>query len=248
MKVAELTFEQLNEVVAYDPDAGTFHWKISVGKNIKAGASCGAWKGVRNKTTGEVRKYLYIIYLGREMTAARVAWLLSYREWPTTVVQFVDGNNTNFKLNNLKLALFESKRVVKDGRVKHQMPPEARRHYGLKRHYGITGTDFAEMYIAQDGKCAICNNPETSMLHGKVRDLSVDHCHDTGKIRGLLCNACNHILGEAKDKVEILLSAAEYLKKHSADTSAEHPGSLAPSTGPADTARMMGRNLVQEDR
>ena len=246
MKVAELTFEQLDEVIAYDPDAGTFTWKISTGKNIKAGVPAGAWKGSRNKSTGEERKYLYIIYLGREMTASRVAWLLSYREWPTTVVQFIDGDNTNFKLSNLKLAMFESKRVMKDGRKQHRLSSEASRHYGLKRNYGITMTDFASMYVFQNGKCAICNNPETTMLHGKTRDLSVDHCHDTGKIRGLLCNACNHILGEAKDNVKTLLAAAAYLEKHSAKS--EDPGSLAPQTGPADTARIVGRNLVQEER
>jgi hypothetical protein len=245
MKVAELTFEQLDEVIAYDPDAGTFTWKISTGKNIKAGVPAGAWKGSRNKSTGDVKQYLYIIYLGREMTASRVAWLFYYREWPTKIVQFIDGDNTNFKISNLKLAMFESRRVAQDGRIKHRMSTEASRHYGLKRHYGITMTEYTEMYNSQHGKCAICGNPETTKLHGKIRDLSVDHCHTTGKVRQLLCNACNHILGEAKENVKILLAAAAYIEKHSAKS--EDPGSLAPQTGPADTARIVGRNLVQEE-
>jgi hypothetical protein len=214
MKVAELTYEQLNEVVAYDPDAGTFHWKISVGKNIKAGAECGAWKGVRSKTTGEVRKYLYIIYLGREMTAARVAWVLSYREWPTTVVQFVDGDNTNFKLNNLKLAMFESKRVVKDGRRQHVLTKEAQRHHGLMKRYKISLTEYSQMLVAQNGVCAICGNPETTMLHGKIRDMSVDHNHTTGKNRALLCNGCNHALGEMKEDKKAILNSVLYLCEH----------------------------------
>lgn len=214
MKIAELTYDQLNEVISYDPDAGTFTWKVSTGKNIKAGVAAGSWKGVRSKTTGDIRKYLYIIYLGREMTAARVAWLLSYREWPSTVVQFIDGDNTNFKLSNLKLAMFESNKVNTEGRRSHKMTREASRHYGLKRHYGITLTEYTEMYNAQDGKCAICGRPERSMLHGKIRDLSVDHCHATGKIRQLLCNACNHILGESEENREILLSAIAYIDKH----------------------------------
>ena len=234
MKVAELTFEQLNEVIAYDPNAGTFTWKISVGKNIKAGVSAGAWKGSRNKSTGDVKQYLYIIYLGREMTASRVAWLLYYREWPSKIVQFVDGDNTNFKISNLKLAMFESTRVSQDGRIKHRLSKEASRHYGLKRYYGITMTEYTEMYNSQAGKCAICGNPETTMLHGKIRDLSVDHCHSTGKIRQLLCNACNHILGEAKENKETLLAAVAYLKKHEAKS--EDLGPPALRTDLADSA------------
>ena len=214
MKVAELTYEQLNEVIAYNPDEGTFTWKVSVGKNIKAGATAGAWKGSRNKVTGETKQYLYIVYLGREMTASRVAWLLSYREWPSTVVQFIDGDNTNFKLSNLKLAMFKSERVAKEGRVRHKMSPEASRHYGLKRHYKISLTEYTQMYMAQDGKCAICGNPETTMLHGKVRDMSVDHNHVTGANRELLCNACNHVLGEAKENLNTLLNSVLYLCKH----------------------------------
>ena len=122
--------------------------------------------------------------------------------------------STNFKLSNLKLAMFESNRVVKDGRNHNTMSKEAARHYGLKRHYGITLTEYTEMYNAQDGKCAICGRPERSMLHGKIRDLSVDHCHTTGKVRQLLCNACNHILGESQENRDILLSAVAYLDKH----------------------------------
>lgn len=214
MKVAELTYEQLNEVIAYNPDEGTFTWKVSVGKNIKAGVSCGAWKGIRSKTTGDIKKYLYIIYLGREMTAARVAWLLSYREWPSTVVQFIDGDNTNFKLSNLKLAMFKSERVAKEGRVLHKLSKEATRHHGLMKRYKMSLTEYTQMYMAQDGKCAICGNPETTMLHGKVRDMSVDHNHATGANRELLCNACNHVLGEAKENLNTLLNSVLYLCKH----------------------------------
>lgn len=222
MKVAELTYEQLNEVISYDPENGTFSWKINSGKNIKAGSPAGTWKGMRNKSTGDVKRYFYIIYLGREMTAARVAWLLYYKEWPDTVVQFIDGDNNNFKISNLKLAMFKSNRVVKDGRHHNAMSKDAARHYGLKRHYGITLTEYTEMYNSQDGKCAICGQPETSMIHGKIRDLSVDHCHATGRIRELLCNSCNHILGESKENKQTLLAAVAYLEKHSADEETDH--------------------------
>ena len=70
------------------------------------------------------------------------------------------------------------------------------------------------MKEAQDGKCAICHNPETRKIHGRVTDLAVDHDHETGVVRGLLCHRCNFILGLAKDKPQTLLDAAAYLLRH----------------------------------
>ena len=78
----------------------------------------------------------------------------------------------------------------------------------------LTGRD-AEMFRKQDGKCSICHQPETSKdKQGNVRVLAVDHCHATGAVRELLCYACNSMLGQAKDNVDVLLAGAEYLKKH----------------------------------
>jgi len=244
MKVKDLTFAEVDAVIAYDAENGVFTWKIDSGKSIKAGSLAGAWKAIQVRTTGEERKYLYITYRGISMVAARVAWLLTNGEWPTTLVQFIDNDTTNLRINNLKLAMFESKRVSKDGRINHRMSKEASRHYGLKRHYGITLTEYTEMYNSQDGKCAICGLPETTMLHGKIRDLSVDHCHKSGKVRQLLCNACNHILGESKENTNTLLAAAAYLEKHAAKS--EDLGPPALRTDLADSAQTSGQNLVQE--
>ena len=245
MKLPELTFEELNDAVAYDAETGVFTWKVSPSKQIKAGTVIGGWKTVR-VTTGEIKKYLYITYLNRSMIASRVAWLLHYGVWPQTAVQFVDGDTANLRISNLKLAMFQTNKVSQDGRRSYKQSSDAQRHYGLKRYYGMSLNEYAEKYASQDGKCAICKQPETTMLHGKVKPLSVDHCHKTERVRELLCHSCNHLLGHAFDDAKILLAAAAYIEKHSAKS--EDPGSLAPSTGPADTARTMGRNLVQEER
>jgi hypothetical protein len=63
----------------------------------------------------------------------------------------------------------------------------------LKRSYGITSADYSKMHDAQNGVCKICKEPETSRTsaHKKINRLAVDHCHKTGKIRGLLCFKCN---------------------------------------------------------
>lgn len=72
--------------------------------------------------------------------------------------------------------------------------PSIRKHY-LKRQYGLTEDDYEIMLHEQNDTCAICKKPETVIHMGKVPNLSVDHCHATGAIRGLLCYRCNHLVG-----------------------------------------------------
>lgn len=81
------------------------------------------------------------------------------------------------------------------------------RHKSLKQKYGITGAQYDEMNRSQDGQCAICGGENDD-----GRPLHVDHDHETGDVRGLLCFRCNVMLGYARDDVMVLSSAAEYLR------------------------------------
>jgi hypothetical protein len=67
------------------------------------------------------------------------------------------------------------------------------------------------MYKEQGSACAICKRTDTGVARTKM--LSIDHNHVTGKVRGLLCNWCNQGLGHFRDSPELLIKAAEYLKK-----------------------------------
>lgn len=86
--------------------------------------------------------------------------------------------------------------------------------WDLERKFGITRQELDAMSEAQDHKCKLCDQPETSKVRGKVRRLAIDHCHETGKIRGLLCTKCNNALGAFKDNPSLLEKAAEYLRSH----------------------------------
>lgn len=88
------------------------------------------------------------------------------------------------------------------------------RDWALQRKFGIDATEYDKMLKAQNGRCAICGNAETFFNRGKKEKqaLSVDHCHDTGKVRGLLCVRCNRGLGYFRDRPEFLRRAIEYLK------------------------------------
>lgn len=80
-----------------------------------------------------------------------------------------------------------------------------RKNTELKCYFGITIEDYDRMLKEQNGSCAIC---ETKPLK-----LCVDHCHATGKVRGLLCNDCNLGIGKLKDNIKTLQNAISYLSK-----------------------------------
>jgi hypothetical protein len=79
----------------------------------------------------------------------------------------------------------------------------------IRNQYGITLAEYNAMLEAQDYKCAICGNEDE--VEG--RRLAIDHCHTTGKIRGLLCGKCNRGLGLFYDNTNNLAKAIEYLNK-----------------------------------
>jgi len=85
--------------------------------------------------------------------------------------------------------------------------------YSLKKRYGIGPEDVLAMLEDQDGRCAICGEepPDPGPGKHKKRSLVVDHCHETGRVRGMLCNACNCGLGHFADDPERLAAAIDYL-------------------------------------
>lgn len=81
----------------------------------------------------------------------------------------------------------------------------------LKRKYKIGLKEYDQMFVAQNGNCAICNKHQSVFN----TSLGVDHNHTTGEVRGLLCYTCNSLLGYAHDDINKLLTAVKYLKKWS---------------------------------
>jgi hypothetical protein len=85
--------------------------------------------------------------------------------------------------------------------------------YELKKTYGLAPGTYDQMLAAQGGKCAICgiDDPGTRTRR-RTRRFAVDHCHDTGAVRGLLCSNCNRGIGYLKHSEENLLAAIRYLR------------------------------------
>lgn len=88
----------------------------------------------------------------------------------------------------------------------------------LKKSFGIDITKFNRMLDEQGGVCAICRKPEGAKSPGSdtARYLAVDHCHATGRIRGLLCTGCNMMVGNCEKHPEVIDGLITYLQKHKA--------------------------------
>lgn len=90
----------------------------------------------------------------------------------------------------------------------------SQRKRNIKHKYGLDYDSYLQLLGSQNHKCAICEAEENTSAYGKHNSphFSVDHNHDTGKVRGLLCNQCNRALGMFKDSPEILEKALKYLQ------------------------------------
>ncbi len=95
--------------------------------------------------------------------------------------------------------------------------PDQVRDRKLKKEFGISLEEYLSLSNEQHGVCGICFKPETT-IHNKTKkaqNLSVDHDHSTGKVRGLLCSKCNTALGLLDEDPTRVISLLKYIEKHS---------------------------------
>jgi len=87
----------------------------------------------------------------------------------------------------------------------------------------ITPEAYKAKLAEQGGACGICRRPETNLFRGKVRRMHFDHCHATGKLRGLLCSSCNLAIGKFGDVPDLLRAAADYLEQYGERNPTDRP-------------------------
>lgn len=114
-----------------------------------------------------------------------------------------------YRLAQKKYALSDKHKETRSKYTKSQSSSAVQHRHQLKRAYGMTEKDYEKLYKIQNAVCAICGRVN---LNG-VR-LSVDHDHESGKIRGLLCNHCNAVIGQCRENILNLYKAADYLERH----------------------------------
>ncbi|GAB2571928.1 hypothetical protein Aab01nite_03880 [Paractinoplanes abujensis] len=111
-------------------------------------------------------------------------------------------------------------------RRRDSLGAEGRRADNLRQKYGLTPAEYDALRAEQDYRCAVCRVHESELkvvAVGRPRAdgspataafrLVVDHCHATGRIRGLLCGACNSLIGHARDSPQVMHAAAEYVSR-----------------------------------
>jgi hypothetical protein len=118
--------------------------------------------------------------------------------------------------------------AIEEERRKH-WKSALQRKYWPQLTYEEAFSEFEKLRLAQDSVCAIWRRPETEIDKkiNKFKQLNVDHCHKTGKVRGLLCGKCNRGLGQLEDSSILLIYALEYIQKHEKATKTTKTGTNA---------------------
>lgn len=214
-KIPDFTHQEVLDALEYNPATGIFHWKIRPTKRIAPGSQAGG----NLKGNG----YRYISFKGYELTEGRLAWFYMTGKWPDRRIRYKNGKTDDCRFENMTLfngigGEFDYK--TREGRNAYlrayrEATPEIQKARSLRADFGLSLEDYNTMLEAQGGVCAICKQPETHKRNGKLKALAVDHHHGTGKIRALLCCDCNTGIGKLKDSPEILIAAAEYIRRHS---------------------------------
>lgn len=101
-------------------------------------------------------------------------------------------------------------KILAQRRDRRRVFPRRDSDYNRKKQWGLTREQFEQMKADQGGRCAICG---TEYWGGKHKEAIIDHCHKTGKIRGLLCNRCNQAMGKFEDDPDLLEKVVVYLRK-----------------------------------
>lgn len=212
-KVVDLTKEEVARYFSYDPLAGSLIRLERSGQRGRVGEDATSIRRARDGR-GQDIPYRWVWLHGVIIPAARVAWLLTYGEWPSTRVLYKSGDTLDIRIENLKLGEY---RAVKVGK-QYRRTREDGRSYNLKNVYGMTMGEHEHMLASQGDVCKLCGQHEIRKhKDGAAVALHVDHDHKTGKVRGLLCHKCNIGLGSFNDDPALLRKGAEYLESFNAD-------------------------------
>ena len=135
----------------------------------------------------------------------REAYNAYMREWTRKNKDVINARKRELRRLNPERARLDNERR----KAHYASNPDRHRDERLKSVYGISLNEYREMYVSQEGKCAICGTHRPDK--GK-EGLVVDHCHSQGHIRKLLCVNCNTGIGQFRDDVQLLAKATDYLK------------------------------------
>lgn len=158
-----------------------------------------------------IEKDISLFYTDKHKASGYMSWC---KACSTVANKKAYHNNAEDRRNKRKeyYYLNREEEIIRRGKYRQRNVDKHRGHK-YKQLYGITLDQYEDMRCAQNYKCAICNLDEKE---NKNKKLFVDHCHETKKVRALLCLWCNSALGSFKDNINTLEKATAYLKEHNA--------------------------------
>lgn len=196
-----LSLQFLNSILSYDPETGIFKWKVRPYKNSrrKLGDIAGRILGDKN---GKCRRYIGIDK--HQYLAIRLAWFLTYKEWPRQNLGTKNGKGDDLRIDN----------IFQFGKPRDKFVRSKCKTTNKEKRLRIPIEEYNAKLASQNNCCAICGKPETAKRNGRTKNLAIDHCHSTDEFRGLLCSNCNPGIGYFKDNPALLYSAIEYVEDH----------------------------------
>lgn len=170
-------------------------------KSVVASDKLASFKGKKSCSTCGIEKNFdqFSLHKGdvKPIAQCRGCIAAKTREWRKANADKKRETARKWRANNMDKALAAEAKTRERRRTRTK---ELR----FIRLYGIDLEIYNELFSSQGNKCAICEQVDGKRLH-------VDHCHATGRVRGILCSTCNHMIGMAYDDPSILTRGAEYL-------------------------------------
>jgi hypothetical protein len=136
-----------------------------------------------------------------------------YKDWyDRRYNQIKDGKNKTRRAHYANLSQLERDALLAKERARWHSQRYAK---SIEKQFGIPFEQYERMFVEQNGCCAICSLPQAlNIVRGKNVRLALDHDHETGEVRALLCGKCNLALGNMDDSIGRLFAAISYLRKY----------------------------------
>lgn len=171
---------------------------VTVWPKVEKTDDCWLWRGGSSKGRPIARVE------GRNRNAARVLWTLTTGEPLTMSIVLMRQCETTMCVRP-----DHYRKSLRELGLRRHVTPEKNRNWTPLAKYGISAHDYDMLLAAQGGVCAVCQKDGRDRLG---RRLHVDHDHETGVVRGLLCTRCNNAIGHAGDSASRLRELADYLE------------------------------------
>jgi len=169
-------------------------------------------KGDKHPTNGKLFWGYYWSTNGVSLTVPREQWMTPEKYAKSRQREKTYAKSPNKMKRQSERYVLDRENRIRASKEWQRNNPEKTEHNRLRskyRQYGLTEETYTALVQSQNNQCAICHVDFKELERKRIH---IDHCHDTGKVRGILCHQCNIMIGFSRNDVNILKKAIKYLK------------------------------------